>query len=131
MLSEILSQEGIGIVHIDKIEWKAVNTNEQNREVKRANYTGQAPVKHDAVIFGRINEPEYNYRKSVNHIQRIIEYLKSNSRVENVEALSMPVDVRSQSRFATESGVKSRQQRNNETTGLFSLKIIMKEPGSV
>lgn len=131
VLSEILSQQGIGTVHIDKIEWKAINIDEQSRAIVRANYTGREPVKHDAVISGRIDEPEHNYRESVNHIQRIIEYLKASPRIENVEALSMPVDVRSKSRFATESGVKSQQQRSSETTGLFSLRIIMKEPGNV
>lgn len=131
VLSEILSQQGVGTVHIDKIEWQAINNNEQDRGTKKANYTGQAAVKHDAIISGRIDEPEYNYRESVNRIQRIIDYLKANSRIVDVEALSMPVDVRSKSRFATESGVKSEKTRNSETSGLFSLKIIMKEPDNV
>lgn len=131
VLSEILSQQGIGIVHIDKVEWKAININQPGMEIKKANYTGRTPVKHDAIVSGRIDVPEHDFRESVNHIQRIIEHLKASSRVENVEVLSMPVDVRSKSRFATESGIKSQQQRNSETTGLFSLRIIMKEPGNV
>lgn len=127
-LSEIISQQGVGIVHIDKIEWKAINIDAQSKEIKSANYTGLPAVKHDAIISGRIDEPEHDYRESVNHIQRIIEYLKASPRIENVEVLSMPVDVRSKSQFATESGVKLQQQRSNETSGLFSLRIIMKEP---
>jgi hypothetical protein len=130
-LSDILSKEGIGTVHIDKIEWLAINVNEKNKLAQKANFTAKLPVKHNAVITGRIDEPEHNYRDSIDHIQRIIKYLKSSPRVENVETLAMPVDLRSESKFSTESGADIKQRTSKESSGVFSLKIIMKEPDHV
>lgn len=131
ILSEILSQDSGSTLYIDKIEWQAVNINERNKKLQKANFTGKLPVKHSAVIIGRIEDSENNYRASINHIQRIIDYLKASPRVENVEALLMPVDLRPESKFSSESGVDIKQQTNAETSGIFSLKVIMKAPDHV
>ncbi len=128
-LSEMLNQKSIGDLYIDKIEWQAVNINEMIKQVVDANFTADLPVKHHAVVTGRILESEYNYRASIEQIQAIISFLKANPRVETVEALKMPVDLRSESKFATESGVDVRQQGGIDSSGIFSLEIIMKEPG--
>ncbi len=127
-LSNILSQQGVGTVHIDKIEWQAININEKNKTEDKANFTAKLSVKHGAVITGRIIESEHDYRESVDHIQAIINYLKINPRIEDVETLIMPVDLRSESKFSTESGVDIKQGSNRESSGIFSLKIIMKAP---
>lgn len=131
VLSDILSQRDIGTVFIDKIEWRAINVDEKSKQVKKANYTGPSMAKHDAIVTGRIDVPEYNYRESVNNIQKIIEYLKTSPRVDLVEAILMPVDNRSESKFATESGLNTKQKADDESSGLFSLKIIMKAPENV
>ena len=125
-LSNILSQQGVGTVHIDKIEWQAININENNKKIDKANFTAKLPVKHNAIITGRIIESEHDYRKSVDHIQTIINYLKTSPRIENVETLTMPVDLRSESKFSTESGVDIKQRNNMESSGVFSLEITMK-----
>ncbi len=78
-LSNILSQQGVGEVHIDKIAWRAINVNEKNKNEDLANFTAKSSVKHGAVITGRIVESEHNYRESINHIQAIINYLKIQS----------------------------------------------------
>jgi hypothetical protein len=128
-LSEILNQKSIGDLYIDKIEWQAINVNEVSNKVTDANFTADLPVKHHAVVTGRILESEYNYRASIEQIHAIISFLKANPRVETVEALKMPVDLRPESKFATESGVDVRQQGGNNSSGIFSLDIVMKEPG--
>jgi hypothetical protein len=130
-LSDILSQDKSNELYIDRIEWRAVNINEKNKKTQKANFTGKLPVQHDAVVTGRIDDPENNYRASIDHIQRIIDYLKSSPRVENVETLILPVDLRSESKFSTESGVEIRQSTNRENSGIFSLKITMKAPEDV
>jgi len=127
-LSNILSQPGVGTVHIDKIEWQAINIDEQNKKQDIANFTAQIPVKHGAVVTGRIIESEHDYRKSVDRIQAIINYLKINPRIENVETLKMPVDLRPESNFSTESGIDTAQRSDRGQSGVFSLKIIMKAP---
>ena len=130
-LSDILSQGGSSDIHIDKVEWLAVNIDDKNKKVKKANFTGKHSVKHAAVVTGRIDIPENDYRASVDRIQTIINSLDENSRIEEVEALKMPVDLRSGSKFSTESGVDVDQRRSAETTGVFSLKITMKAPDHV
>ena len=130
-LSEVLSQHKASDLSIDRIEWRAININEKNHKIQKANFTGKLPVKHDAIVTGRIAIPENNYRESVDHIQNIIELLKASPRIERVEALVMPVDLRSESKFSTESGVNITRQVKEETSGVFSLRIIMKAPGHV
>ena len=102
--------------------WKAVNP---------ANFTSDDSVKHDVIVTGRIDDSENNYRASIEHIQRIIRYLEESNRVENVEMLTMPVDLRSESKFSTESGVDISGGENEGLTGVFSFKIRMKEPNHV
>ena len=58
-------------------------------------------------------------------------YLKADKRIENVETLIMPVDLRSESQFSTVSGVDIRRSINSETSGIFSFEITMKAPGHV
>lgn len=130
-LSNILNQGGSRDIHIDKIEWLAVNIDEKKKKVQKANFTGKPSVKHSAVVTGRIDIPENNYRASVDRIQTIIDTLGASSRIEKVEALKMPVDLRSESKFSTESGVDISQRRAAETTGIFSLKITMRAPDHV
>jgi len=130
-LSDILSRGVTSDIHIDKIEWQAININEKNKKSQKANFTGKSMVKHDAVITGRIDIPENKYRESVDRIQTIINSLNADPRVELVEPLKMPVDFRSESKFATESGVEIKRHGGVETTGVFSLKITMKAPDHV
>lgn len=130
-LSNILSQYGASDLYIDKIEWQAININEKNNTIQKANFTGNPQVRHSAIVTGRIDVPENNYRDSVNRIQAIVESIKASPRVENVEALTMPVDLRSESMFSTESGADANRHINNELSGIFSLKITMKAPDHV
>jgi len=130
-ISSVISQDGVGIVHIDKVEWKPINVDVKSKSKTRANYTAQEMVKHDAVITGRIDVPESNYRASVDYIHRIIDHIKAHKRVDDVEVLLMPVDVRSDSKFTTESGLKTKKKSSKDVSGLFSLKVIMKAPENV
>ena len=130
-LSDILSQYGTDSLRIDKIEWQAININEKDKKIIKANFTGKPDVKHSAIVTGRIDIPENKYRESVDHIQTIIELLKSSARIEKVETLTMPVDLRSESKFSTESGVDIKRNSKKESSGIFSLKITMKAPDHV
>lgn len=130
-LSEVLSQDDEQSLHIDKIEWQAVNVDEKSKEIESANFTAGVPVKHKAIVTGRIDDPDNNYRASINHIQKIISNLKADPRIEEVETLTMPVDLRPESRFSTESGVDMKQRRKNSISGVFTLRVTMKAPGHV
>lgn len=130
-VSDVLSRHKVNNLHIDKIEWQAVSINEKNHKEQKANFTDKLPVKHNAVVTGRIDIPENNYRASIDQIQRIIESLKASPRIEHVEALKMPVDLRSESKFSTESGVNIKRHIKQTTSGVFSLKITMKAPDHV
>jgi hypothetical protein len=130
-LSHIISQKELGTVHIDKIEWQAVNLVDKTLDADKANFTDSLAVKHSAIVTGRIDQPEHNYRESIKQIQTIVDTLKASPRVDNAEVIKMPVDLRSASKFSSESGVEIRQANKRQTSGLFSLKITMKAPGHV
>ncbi len=130
-LSKIISRDGSIDIRIDKIEWQAVNIDEKNKKTGEANFTGKPEVKHDAIITGRIDIPENNYRASVNQIQMLIVSLEADARIEKVETLILPVDLRSESKFSTESGVDIKNRTSGASTGVFSLKIIMGAPSRV
>jgi len=134
-LSNVISQEAVGTVYIDKIEWQAVSIDEKkgaiNKPAAKANFTAKLPVKHNAMVTGRIDQSEHDYRGSIEQIQAIIHSLKANPRIENAEAIKMPVDLRSESKFSTESGLEIKQANSKESSGTFTLKITMKAPGHV
>ena len=130
-LSEILSQDKADLLHIDTIKWQAVNIDDSNEEVVAANFTDELPVNHRAVIVGRIDVSEYDYRESINHIQKIIQYLEKSPRVERIETLSMPVDLRSESQFSTEAGVEVQTRQIGKSGSVFSFEVIMKAPNHV
>jgi hypothetical protein len=45
--------------------------------------------------------------------------------------MKMPVDLRPESKFSTESGVEMKQGNKREGSGVFTLKITMKAPDHV
>lgn len=129
-LSRILSQDKKRGLHIDKIEWLAVNPDERKGGYRNANFTSADEVRHDAIISGRIQEPEYNYRASVEHIQKVIDYLKASPRVAEVEVLRMPVDLRPDSNFTSQTGAELKE-KDASVSGMFSLRVIMGAPDRV
>lgn len=134
-LSSVISQQELGAVHIDKIEWRAHTELSKNTPLttsaNTANFTDSLPIKHSAIVTGRIDQLERNYRESIKQIQAIVNALRSSPRVERADVIKMPVDMRSVSKFASESGVAIRQANKRQTSGVFSVEIIMKAPGHV
>ncbi len=124
-ISNTLSKIDPGLLSIDKIEWRAANADKENKKSKKTNFTTKSAVKHNALLVGRINVSENSYRESINQIKSIIDTLKSNPRIESVNIISMPVDLRSESKFSTESGMNVTSARNKDNAGLFSLEIVM------
>lgn len=128
-ISNTLSKVKQQSLSIDKIEWRAMNVEEKkgqsSRQTKKINFTTKEPIKHHALLVGRINISENSYRESIEKIQFIIDTLESNPRIGHVNVLSMPVDLRSESKFSTESGTNVTIGRNKDNSGAFSLEIIM------
>ena len=130
-LSDILSENYDDTLHIDKIEWQAVTFDEINEKFIKANFTDDLPIKHKAIVYGRINESENDYRESVNRIEQIITALNKSDHVDTVEVITMPVDIRSERNFSIESSAATNAASKKEIKGLFSLMIIMKAPDHV
>ncbi|MES0328468.1 MAG: hypothetical protein ABUK13_09800, partial [Gammaproteobacteria bacterium] len=129
-LSEVLSRSGLGVVHVDKIEWKAEqykNINDKKQIYKeKGDVTTEDPIRHVGVIHGRIAVSDKNYRGSVSQVNRIITALAQHKRVEHVEAIEMPVEVRPEKAFTDESGLNVNVTANKEK-GKFALRVTMKE----
>jgi hypothetical protein len=130
-LSQVLDGDIDSGVVIDKIEWRAVNINEKSHKLEKANFTASDEVFHDATITGRIHEPENNYRASIEHIQKIITQLNADKRIEKVEVMQMPVDLRSESNFSSQTGAENKVNRSSANRGVFILKVVMRAPEHV
>ena len=137
-LSAVLSGSGLGSVEIDKIEWnteqyqKRPEDNKRKKKYRKENkdkvdVTIEDPVQHVAIIRGRIAISDKNYRGSVVQVNRIMTALLQHERIEKVEAMEMPVDVRSEKAFSDESGLDSANA-DKSSRGNFSLKVVMREP---
>jgi len=130
-ISETLTQSGAGKVHIDKIEWdieQIMPASSKNERTKSSvDITTDYPVQHTGILKGRIEVSDNNYRGSVSQVNKIVDVLMKNERIVAVEALEMPVDVRSERNFADESGIEARAGVSKQR-GVFSLKITMKAP---
>ena len=141
-LSRVISNPQIGRLYIDKIEWttrqkddrsskKSRKRNVQEVAYTATNVTSSSEVQHVAVVTGRIPARSNNYRDSVDKINNIITTLSSSEGVEAVSAISLPVEVRPDKKFASESrtlpGGEQVTQRSDP--GLFSLQVVMKGAG--
>lgn len=113
-------------ITIDTIEWRSEQIRMKNGKpevVARPNIISGDEVRHNAVISGRIAISNHDYSASVDKIQEVIDTLGEHERVVSVEAIDMPVEIRSDKKFAAESGVS--QDSKQESEGSFSLRIIM------
>lgn len=144
VLSKLVSNPQIGRIYIDKIEWSTRQMDETNRnrsrkkpdvevKYKPTNITSSSEVQHVAIVTGRIPVTLNNYRESVNRINNIITTLNSSDRVENVSAINLPVEVRPEKKFASETRALSDSEKDEQSNkgGQFSLKVVMKAPEHV
>jgi hypothetical protein len=143
VLSRLVSSPQIGRIYIDKIEWSTAQVEQgRGRNSRRSNIAdtdyiptdiaSSSEIKHVAVVRGRIPVISSNYRDTVNRINNIITLLNSSERIEKVSAIELPVEVRPEKKFASESvALTEASNRENRKDGLFSLKIVMKGPDHV
>lgn len=131
-LSRILSNKSLPVIQIDKIEWWAANTGEEKQRTAtgnkstKVNFTSKNAVVNRAIVKGRINVVQSNYRESIRQVNAILSALKENPSVIAVKAISMPVDFRSDSKFSSESGVDTRDKNKHTLSGVFSFSITMR-----
>lgn len=142
-LSKLVSKPEIGRIYIDKIEWStrqldknkpgSSGNNPVDLQYLPTNVTSSSEVQHVAVVTGRIPVTYNNYRDTVNRINNIITTLSGGERVENVSAINLPVEVRPEKKFASESRSLSDREKDKQgnKSGQFSLKVVMKAPEHV
>ena len=143
-LSKLVSSPQIGRIYIDKIEWSTRQLDESTKkksrrkvekksEYARTNVTSSSEIQHVAVVTGRIPVEHNNYRESVDRINNILALINNSDRVEEVSPIRLPVEVRSEKKFASESRKLSDEEKNrlHAKRGLFSLKVVMKAPEDV
>ena len=131
-ISNMISQPQVGMVYIDKIEWKTqqLATSKKRGVVTTSesdtNPTSDERIQHIGIVHGRIPLVSNNFRDTVNHISNIIRILQESKRVEKVEALELPVEVRPDKKFSSESGI-TQNSVNSQQTGEFVIKIVMND----
>lgn len=131
-------------IYIDKIEWttRQIDDNKQTRSRGKSqpevvygptNVTSSSPIQHVAVVTGRIRVASRKYRDSVDQINNIITVLRSSERVAEVSAIDLPVEVRPDKKFVSESKAitSSKNSIQGIRYGLFSLRVVMEAPEHV
>jgi hypothetical protein len=87
---------------------------------------------HLALIKGRVSINKRPYRATVAMINALIQALEDHPLVQRVEAIELPIDVRSSSSYSDQSGFdRLDNQEHLMSRGLFSLRILMKGEGRV
>ena len=116
-------------VEINRIQWqlqqqseKAGNAAPQNKP----DIVSPDPMRHVAVITGKIPVESSDYSRSVAQVNNIVLALLKHERIETVEALEMPVEVRSDKRFTAQSGMLDADAGKQDRRGVFSIRIVMK-----
>jgi len=130
-VSNVLAQAGLGKIKIDHIEWATEQYKEKAgiKEVSAGtpDITAEDQIQHVGILKGRINVSDNNYRDSVAQVNKMIIALLQHGRIEEVEAIDMPVEVRSEKTFGDEGGIDAKAG-SRKAGGIFSLKIKMKAP---
>lgn len=128
-VSDAITKAQLNDVTIDSVNWKSEQVNEVRGKnepvVSEPKVILKDRLRHTAVITGRIAISSSNYGASVDRIADIITALRNNERVESVEAIEMPVEVRPEKKFSAESGVRTSKDQNDKDQGGFSLRVIM------
>ena len=126
-----MAQAGLGKIKVDLIEWNTEQYKENSGikevSVNSPDVTSEDPIQHVGTLKGRINISDNNYRGSVARVNKIILALLQHDRIEGVEAIDMPVEVRPEKTFGDESGVEMKADAKS-SSGVFSLRITMKAP---
>ncbi|MBT8440728.1 MAG: hypothetical protein KJO91_13425, partial [Gammaproteobacteria bacterium] len=143
-LSKAIGSDQSTNIYIDKIEWttRQVDDKKQRRSRRtsqsaivygRTDLTSTNEVQHIAVVTGRIRIASSKYRDSVDQIDNIITLLNSSERIVEVSAIDLPVEVRPEKKFASESKAitSSKNSTQGIRYGLFSLQVVMKAPEHV
>ncbi len=130
-VSNVLAQPGLGKIKIDQIEW-ATEQYEEDGGIKKVSVgtpdvTSEVQIQHVAILKGRINISDSNYRDSVAQVNKMIIALLQHGRIEEVKAIDMPVEVRSEKNFGDEGGIETKADPRS-SSGVFSLRIKMKAP---
>lgn len=127
-VSKILSQPQFREIEINGIEWTkeqhidgAGNTAKQGKP----DIVSPDPMRHVAILSGKIPVSSNDYGRSVAQVNNIVLALLKHERIETVEALEMPVEVRSDKRFSAESGTDEANNQD-DGRGIFSIRIVMK-----
>lgn len=127
-LSRVLKRSGLNDITIDSINWKSEQVSQVKGKpepvVNEPKVLLKHKIRHAAIIKGRIDVSRDNYSGSVDKIYQIIDALNEHSRVVTAEAIAMPVEVRSEKKFAAESGINKNESESEQ--GDFSLRVVMK-----
>lgn len=133
-VSKALSKPEVGKLELDRIQWSVEQVTERRgvEVINNSNpdMTSNDVIRHAGIIEGVIDVSDDNYRGSVARVNTIINALLKNERILKVEAIEMPVEVRSEKMFSDEGGSEIKKTKQ-ERTGVFSLKITMKAPDRV
>lgn len=125
--SEIFSTNRFNLLHITEIDWQAVATADENSEpnIDVPVHLQSAALLHQAIIKGKVPVTADNIRDAVNQVNQLVEYLREDKRVQDVQVRKLPVDTRSTGRLSLQTGSKTTGEATPDA-GEFILSVTMK-----
>jgi hypothetical protein len=133
-ISKIMSLPQFANVEISSIEWKKEQHPDKAGNIAKPGLIDIASpdlMRHVAVLTGKIPVASSDYSRSVMQVNNIVLALLKHERIETVEALEMPVEVRSDKGFSAQSGTRENPGKKQDTRGEFTLRIVMKGRSNV
>ena len=128
-ISKIMSRPQFRDVEINRIQWQLQQQSEKTGNAApqiKPDIASPDPMRHVAVVTGKIPVESSDYSRSVAQVNNIVLALLKHERIETVEALEMPVEVRSDKRFTAQSGMLDADAGKQDRRGVFSIRIVMK-----
>jgi hypothetical protein len=124
--SDILGSSRFNLLQVAEIEWQAVAATGENAEPNTEIPVHLQPaVLHQATIKGRVAVTADNIRDAVNQINQLVEYLRADKQVQNVQLKKLPVDTRSTGTLSLQTGSTAAAGATAEG-GEFILTVTMK-----
>ena len=123
--SSLLSDRNFDLLQITDIEWHAVAIADENSSPGTDIPVHlQTSLQHQATIKGRVPLSADNIREAVDQINQLVESLRADKQVKNVQLIKLPVDTRSSGRLSLQTGSAGNAAETPDT-GQFILSVTM------
>lgn len=127
-ISKIITMSGINETRLNEIHWKRSQNYDlkslAGRESEQISYGSNIEIKHISTIRGVIQDSGSSIKASVKIIESMIDAFKKDKRIEQVDIVQLPLDLRSKANIEKEEGVNVDKASASDR-GQFEIRLLM------